>query len=112
MTNALNATGPRTPLRTILGGAVALAMGMSMAVSAAPAAAQITSGSDPEHELIFSWDRWLDHDELNERMEIMAERWPEFLTLETIGQSYGGRDLKIMAGFFVLLSLKLSELDS
>jgi len=76
--------------------AATLAVGVSMAGSATGAAAQVTSGSDPEHELIFSWDRWLDHDELNERMEIMAEQWPEFLTLETIGQSYGGRDMKVM----------------
>jgi len=76
--------------------AATLAVGVSMAASAAGAAAQVTTGSDPEHELIFSWDRWLDSDELNERMEIMAEQWPEFLTLETIGQSWGGRDLMMM----------------
>jgi len=101
MTNAHSRTGqrttaPRTPLRTILGGATMLAVGLSVAITATPVAAQITTGSDPEHELIFSWDRWLDHDELNERMEIMADQWPEFLTLETIGQSYGGRDMKVM----------------
>ncbi len=84
----------RTKLR--FAAAAVFAVGVSMAGSAIGVAAQVTSGSDPEHELIFSWDRWLDHDELNERMEIMARQWPEFLTLETIGQSYGGRDLKIM----------------
>jgi len=76
--------------------AAALAAGVSMVASATDISAQVTTGSDPEHELVFSWDRWLDHDELNERMEIMAEQWPEFLTLETIGESYGGREMKMM----------------
>ncbi|MDT8369527.1 MAG: M14 family metallopeptidase [Longimicrobiales bacterium] len=76
--------------------AALFAVAVSMAGSITGVAAQVTSGSDPEHELIFSWDRWLDHDELNERMEIMARQWPEFLSLETIGQSWGGRDLKMM----------------
>ncbi len=58
--------------------------------------AQLARGSDPEHELPLTWNRWLDHDELGERMELMADTWPEFLTFGSLGESYGGRDLWVM----------------
>lgn len=53
-------------------------------------------GSDPEHTLDLTWDRWLDHTEIGERMELMADTWPEFLSLGSLGDSYGGRELWIM----------------
>ncbi|MEK9501670.1 M14 family metallopeptidase [Gaopeijia maritima] len=53
-------------------------------------------GSDPEHTLPLTWDRWLDHEEIGERMELMADTWPEFLSMSTIGDSYGGRELWLM----------------
>ena len=53
-------------------------------------------GSDPEHRLDVTWDRWLDHDEIGERMQLMQRTWPEFLTLESIGESYGGREMWLM----------------
>ena len=28
-------------------------------------------GSDPEHTLPLTWDRWLDHDEIGERMQLL-----------------------------------------
>jgi hypothetical protein len=62
----------------------------------APAAAQQERGSDPEHTLPLTWDRWLDHDEIGERMQLMAETWPEFLSLQSLGQSYGGREMWLM----------------
>ena len=60
------------------------------------AQAQEKRGSDPEHRLDLTWDRWLDHDEIGERMELMAKTWPKFLKLGWIGKSYGGRELWIM----------------
>jgi hypothetical protein len=53
-------------------------------------------GSDPEHTLPLTWDRWLDHAEIGERMELMAETWPDFLSLSSLGDSYGGRELWMM----------------
>lgn len=53
-------------------------------------------GSDPEHTLPLTWDRWLDHEEIGERMELMADTWPEFLSMSSIGDSYGGRELWLM----------------
>lgn len=53
-------------------------------------------GSDPEHTLDLTWDRWLDHNDLGERMKLMARTWPKFLTLSSMGMSYGGRELWVM----------------
>ena len=54
------------------------------------------SGSDPEHRLPLTWDRWLDHREMNERMRLMQRTWPRFLTLTRIGESHGGREMLVM----------------
>lgn len=53
-------------------------------------------GSDPQHRLDLTWDRWLDHDELGERMRLMERTWPGFLDLQSIGSSYGGREMWLM----------------
>jgi hypothetical protein len=43
-----------------------------------------------------TWDRWLDHDEIGERMQLMADTWPDFLNLQSLGESYGGREMWMM----------------
>jgi len=53
-------------------------------------------GSDPEHTLTFAWDRWLDNEAMGERMKLMEKAWPKFLTLTSMGKSYGGRDIWLM----------------
>ena len=53
-------------------------------------------GSDPEHRLPLTWDRWLDHDEIGERLQLMQRTWPEFLSLQSLGNSYGGREMWMM----------------
>lgn len=53
-------------------------------------------GSDPEHTLPLTWDRWLDHDEIGERLQLMERTWPEFLSLQSLGESYGGREMWLM----------------
>jgi len=53
-------------------------------------------GSDPLHTLDLTWDRWLDHDEIGERMRLLERTWPKFLTLSSMGDSYGGRELWVM----------------
>ncbi|MFH1762884.1 MAG: M14 family metallopeptidase [Gemmatimonadota bacterium] len=58
--------------------------------------AQQQRGSDPPHTLDLTWDRWLDHQEMGERMQLMARTWPKFLTLSSMGDSYGGRELWVM----------------
>lgn len=75
-----------------LGAALAAGLALSLA---APLAGQ-QRGSDPEHRLPLTWDRWLDHDEIGERMRLMQRTWPEFLSLQSLGESYGGREMWLM----------------
>lgn len=72
---------------------IALAL---VAVVTQATAAQEQRGSDPEHTLPLTWDRWLDHDEIGERLRLMERTWPQFLTLQSAGMSYGGREMWVM----------------
>lgn len=67
-----------------------------VAVVTQATAAQEQRGSDPEHTLPLTWDRWLDHDEIGERLRLMERTWPQFLTLQSAGMSYGGREMWVM----------------
>jgi len=58
--------------------------------------AQEVRGSDPLHRLDLTWDRWLSHEEIGQRMDLMARTWPEFLTFSSIGESHEGRELWMM----------------
>jgi hypothetical protein len=74
----------------------AFALGFLLLLTPQDMGAQDRRGSDPPHTLDLTWDRWLDHAELGERMQLMARTWPKFLTLSSMGKSYGGRDLWVM----------------
>lgn len=76
-------------------GSAAVAGVLTVGMVAGPAHAQ-QRGSDPEHTLPLTWDRWLDHDEIGERMRLMEETWPRFLSLQSLGESYGGREMWMM----------------
>ena len=80
------------------GALAALAVSAALVLPAGVAAqGQMTGiGSDPEHRLPLTWDRWLDHEEIGERMQLMADTWPNFLSFGSLGDSYGGRELWIM----------------
>ncbi len=80
--------------RAVLGFVVGTLVLMMSVV--APSASAQQRGSDPEHTLDLTWDRWLDHDELGERMRLMERTWPNFLDLQSIGMSYGGREMWLM----------------
>ena len=58
--------------------------------------AQQKRGSDPEHTLPLTWDRWLDHTEIGERLKLMEKTWPQFLKLQSVGRSYEGREMWVM----------------
>ncbi len=60
-----------------------LALALATAVPAQHLTAQ--RGSDPEHTLPLTWDRWLDHDEISERLRLMERTWPDFLDLQSTG---------------------------
>ena len=69
---------------------------LSATVLTMPAGAQERRGSDAEHRLALTWDRWLDHDEIGERLRLMERTWPRFLTLQSVGKSFGGRDMWVV----------------
>jgi hypothetical protein len=73
----------------------ALALTVALAATSTKLGAQGMS-ADPPHTLDLTWDRWLDHNEVGERMQLMARTWPKFLTLTSMGDSYGGRELWVM----------------
>jgi len=88
------------PVRRESSGIVTILLGMGLLVMATlPLGAQqmTGSGSDAEHTLDLTWDRWLDHAEIGERMELMQRTWPKFLSLQSLGESYGGRDMWLMS---------------
>jgi hypothetical protein len=76
--------------------AAVLLLAAFAAIPTAPLHGQDLRGSDPPHTLDVAWDRWLDHDEIGERMRLFQRTWPHFLTLSSMGNSYGGRELWVM----------------
>ena len=80
--------------RAVVG--LALIAGLVLTAPGCASAQQQRRGSDPEHTLPLTWDRWLDHDEIGERMRLMERTWPEFLSLQSLGESYGGREMWLM----------------
>ncbi len=75
---------------------VGLVAAGTLTASAQAPASQGLRGSDPEHTLPFTWDRWLDHDEISERLRTMEKTWPNMLSLQSLGDSYGGREMWMM----------------
>ncbi len=84
--------------RTLTSASVALLMAaLVSAAGVKSVTAQERRGSDPEHALPLTWDRWLDHEEVGQRMRLMEETWPEYLELQSLGRSFGGREMWLMA---------------
>src|SRR5688572_2315097 len=83
-----------TTLRMTLAPALSCALAFTLATDAG---AQLrTRGSDPEHKLNLTWDRWLDHTEVGDRLKLMERTWPSFLKLQSLGKSHGSRDIWMM----------------
>jgi hypothetical protein len=96
--SVLRTRRPAAILRSSIGIRAARAMVCAalMLGSAQTTDAQKKSGSDPQHKLPLTWDRWLDHDEIGERLKLIEKTWPNFLKLRSLGKSYGGRDIYMM----------------
>jgi hypothetical protein len=67
-------------------GAVALAW-------AAPAGAQFFSEPLREPNVNLRWDRYYTHEQVGEALQRLQRAYPRFLTVETIGRSWEGRDI-------------------
>ncbi len=90
MTNATThhrrSTGLRVPL---LGGILALLI----LAWAAPLAAQPFTQPDRDPNVNLRWDRYYDYDQTTEALRTLVDAYPRFLTLESIGTSWEGRDI-------------------
>jgi hypothetical protein len=69
---------------------------MAWGTSSVPTLDAQQGSSDPEHTLDLTWDRWLDHDEVGARLQLMERTWPDLLNLQSLGDSYGGREMWLM----------------
>jgi len=78
----------RKILSLVLAGAAGLAL------MAGPAPAQ--KASDPAFKVKLDFNRWHDVGELYADMKKLRDAFPKFLKLESIGKSFGGRDLMLM----------------
>jgi hypothetical protein len=91
-----HASKPLPGARSLRAGLLAVLAGIILLASAAPAAAQFFHQPDRMPVLNLRWDKYYDYPQMTETLQLMAETWPEFLTLESIGQSWEGREIWLM----------------
>ena len=60
---------------------------------AAPLAAQPFTQPDRDPNVNLRWDRYYDYDQVTDALEQLVDAYPQFLTLESIGESWEGRDI-------------------
>jgi len=73
----------------------ALALGALLVTGATPSTVhgQFFSQPDRDPNVNLRWDRYYDYDQMTEALQLLARTYPKFLTLESIGQSWEGRDI-------------------
>jgi len=81
----------RTHHRSIVPAALAAVL---LTLAAAPAFAQ--KASDPPFKVKLDFDRWHDVPELYADMKKLADAYPKFCRLESIGKTHEGRDIMLM----------------
>ena len=54
------------------------------------------NGSDDHFKVKLDFNRWHDYDELKTDLLTLEKAWPDFLKYESLGTSYGGRDVMLM----------------
>ncbi len=69
-----------------------VAAGLALTAIFAPA----QKASDPAFKVKLDFNRWHDVGELYADMKRLQAAFPKFLKLESIGKSFGGRDLMLM----------------
>jgi hypothetical protein len=77
----------------LAGAALAFAALAGAGTTAAPAEAQFFSQPDREPNVNLRWDRYYDYYQMTEALERLVAAYPRFLTMESIGQSWEGRDI-------------------
>lgn len=77
----------------LLGGVLAAVLTAWTLAVAPPAEAQPFSVPDRDPEVNLRWDRYYDYGDVTAALERLVEAYPDFLTLESIGESWEGRDI-------------------
>ncbi len=77
-------------------GPIAMSVMILTTVVTAPSWVHAQSGSDPEHRVTIDFNRWHDYDEIKEDLLRLEDAYPRFLKYESVGTSYGGRDMMLM----------------
>lgn len=85
-TNERRSAGPRA--LTLFG-----LLSILILSSTAPLAAQPFTQPDRDPEVNLRWDRYYDYDQLTEALRTLVDAHPGFLTMESIGTSWEGRDI-------------------
>ncbi len=85
-TNERRSAGPRN--LTLFG-----LLSILILSSTAPLAAQPFTQPDRDPEVNLRWDRYYDYDQLTEALRTLVDAHPRFLTMESIGTSWEGRDI-------------------
>ncbi len=62
-------------------------------IGVAPLQAQPFSVPDRDPNVNLRWDRYYDYDQMTEALGTLQRAYPKFLTMESIGQSWEGRDI-------------------
>ncbi len=77
----------------LAGAGLAFAALVGGAATATPAEAQFFSQPDREPNVNLRWDRYYDYYQMTEALERLVAAYPKFLTMESIGKSWEGRDI-------------------
>lgn len=73
-----------------------LILGLSPAAAQRPENILAAIGSPPNPKVPISWNRYHDHTALSEIYHRLAEAHPNLVTVQSIGQSYEGRDIWLL----------------
>jgi hypothetical protein len=71
----------------------AVVVAILLFAGANPATAQPFSVPDREPNVNLRWDRYYDYDQMTDALRTLVSAYPDFLTMESIGESWEGRDL-------------------
>ena len=83
----------RVPTSVRSGHLVAGVVVLLLMAFAAPLAAQPFTQPDRDPNVNLRWDRYYDYDQVTDALEQLVDAYPQFLTLESIGESWEGRDI-------------------
>lgn len=88
---------PETPRRTEMK-FLSLAFLITVTSFVAPMMSPVygQDGSDDQFTVKLDFNRWHDYDELKADLLTLEKAWPKFLKYESLGTSYGGRDVMLM----------------